>query len=144
MFSPWHSQLKIELQWLKFVGHFFFLTPLELTVRNSSDVLLWQSGLKIWCCHCSSLGLSYGSGLIPVPGTSTCCGHWPKNKQTNKYICIYSSNPNNLILVTEDKIAKPCSSLEIRYIHEVSLGVLHKGLHKNGERLRKMTLNFHT
>jgi len=53
-----------------------------------------------------------------------------------------SSNSNNLSLATEDKIVKSCNDLEIRYMHEVNLEILNKGMYKNGERLRKMALEF--
>ena len=36
-------------------------------------VPLWCSGLRIWCCQCSSLDHCYGLGSILGPGTSTCC-----------------------------------------------------------------------
>ena len=32
---------------------------------------MWHSGLRIWCCHCSSLDHCCGSVSIPGPGTST-------------------------------------------------------------------------
>ena len=35
----------------------------------------WLSGLRILHCHCCGSGHCYGVGLIPGPGTSTCCGH---------------------------------------------------------------------
>ena len=40
----------------------------EIHFRN----FLWYNGLRIRCCHCC------GIGLIPGPGTSTCCRHSPK------------------------------------------------------------------
>ena len=42
-------------------------------------------GLRIWHCHCSSLGHCCGVGSIPGPGTSTCHGCSPQ-KITRK-IC---------------------------------------------------------
>lgn len=53
-----------------------------------------------------------------------------------------SSNSNNLSLATQDKIVKSCNDLEIRYIHEVNLEILNKSMYKNGERLRKLALEF--
>ena len=49
-------------------------------------VPLGHSGLRVWCCHCSGLGSSYGVGLIPGLGTSTCC----RCSQNN------NNNSNNL------------------------------------------------
>ena len=46
-------------------------------------VSLWYSGLKIWHCHCSSLGPCCGVALIPGPGTSICHRSGKKEK-TNK------------------------------------------------------------
>ena len=43
--------------------------------------LLWFSGLRIWHCHCNSLGFCCGLSTVPGPGTSTCWGH-SQNKQT--------------------------------------------------------------
>ena len=45
-----------------------------------SGLLLRCSGLRIWYCHCSSLGGCCGPGLIPDPGTSTCHGYIQKIK----------------------------------------------------------------
>ena len=39
-------------------------------------VLVWLSGLRIWCCHYC------GMGLIPGPGTFTCHRCSQENKQT--------------------------------------------------------------
>ena len=36
------------------------------------------------CCHGSSLGHCCGKGLIPGPGTSTCCGNGKKKKKKKK------------------------------------------------------------
>lgn len=46
-------------------------------------------GLRIWhlTCHCNGSGHNCGSGLIPGPKTSTCCGHSQKtNKQINNWL----------------------------------------------------------
>ena len=40
------------------------------THTQTLGVLLLCSGLKIRHCHCSGLGLCYGAGLIPHPGTA--------------------------------------------------------------------------
>ena len=55
-----------------------FNSPLSNIVPG---VPLWHSGLRIWCCHCSSLGHCCGAGSIPGPGTSICygCGQKKKN-----------------------------------------------------------------
>ena len=45
-----------------------------------SGVLLQHSGLRIWHCHCSSLGHCHGLGSIPGPGTPTHCGNGKKEK----------------------------------------------------------------
>ena len=38
---------------------------------------MWHSGLRIQCCHCSSLGCCCGLG------TSACCWHGQKEKKSN-------------------------------------------------------------
>ena len=43
-------------------------------VKKELGVLVWPSGLRIWCCHCSGLGLCCGTGWIPGLGISICCG----------------------------------------------------------------------
>ena len=47
-------------------------------------VLLWHSGLRIWCCHCSCSGCHCATGSIPGPGTSTCHGKEKKRKKGRK------------------------------------------------------------
>ena len=32
----------------------------------------WLSGIRTWCCNCSSSGHPCGTGAITGPGTSTC------------------------------------------------------------------------
>ena len=46
-----------------------------------SRIPWWPSGLRIQHCHCYRLGHCCGAGLIPGPGTSTCCWHGRKNKK---------------------------------------------------------------
>ena len=65
---------------LVFKPHTYLIKKLIL------GVLLWCSGVRIWCCHYRGLGHCYGSGLIPRLGTSTCCGciqKQTKNPKTN-------------------------------------------------------------
>ena len=57
--------------------------PLDDGINYVLEVLLWNTGLRIQCCHCSSLGHCHGAGLIPGPGTSTylrCSQKKPKYK----------------------------------------------------------------
>ena len=49
-------------------------------------VLLWYSGLRIWCCHCSGLGSLCGIGSLPAPEVSTYHGQQPKKKKKKKSI----------------------------------------------------------
>jgi len=51
----------------------------EILYKKNPGVPCWLSGLRIWCCHCCGLGSWYGTGLIPVLGTSTCHGHGQKS-----------------------------------------------------------------
>ena len=44
-------------------------------------VPLWLNGLRIWCCHCSSLACYCDVGFIAGPGTSTCRGYSQKKKK---------------------------------------------------------------
>lgn len=57
-----------------------FLT-FEIT---SFGVLLWLSGLRIQCCHCSTLSHCCDTGPVPGPGTSTWWGCGQKKKKTPK------------------------------------------------------------
>ena len=41
-------------------------------------VLLWHSGLRIWCCPSSGLGQCHGMGSVLGPGTSTSCNYGQK------------------------------------------------------------------
>ena len=52
--------------------------------KNIVGVPLWHRGLKLQCCHCSSLGCCCGVGLIPGPGTSICGGCGQKKKKKKK------------------------------------------------------------
>ena len=44
-------------------------------------VLLWYSGLRIWCCHCSSLGRCCGMGFDPWPWNFHMPWVWGKKKK---------------------------------------------------------------
>ena len=49
-----------------------------LLMLRVTGVPWWLRRLRIWGCHCSGLGHSCGTGLIPGPGTSACCEHGQK------------------------------------------------------------------
>ena len=55
-----------------------------LSPQCLEGILLWCRGLKIPCCHCSSLGHCWGVGSIPGPGTSYATGVDRKKKERNK------------------------------------------------------------
>uniref|UniRef100_A0A8D1LHV1 Adenylate kinase 9 n=1 Tax=Sus scrofa TaxID=9823 RepID=A0A8D1LHV1_PIG len=40
--------------------------------KDDTGVLLWLSGLRIWCFHCSDLDYCCGVGSAPGPGLSAC------------------------------------------------------------------------
>ena len=65
--------------WLKTTMR-YHLTPVRIAInkKSTSGVLLWCSGLRIWCCHCSGFSGCCGMGLTPGPGSST----WPKKKKS--------------------------------------------------------------
>ena len=65
----------------------------EISVNSKTIVVpWWLSRLRSQHSHCSSSGHCFGAGSIPGPGTSTCCRHGQKNKQTkNKQTTIKSS-----------------------------------------------------
>lgn len=70
--------LKIRLGvplWLSGIGGVFGV------VRLRFDPLAWHSGSSIWLCSSCSLGHSFGSNLIPGPGTPSAVG-WPKKKES--------------------------------------------------------------
>ena len=56
---------------------------------RSRGVLLWCSGLGIWCCHWRSAGGCCGTSSIPGLGTSTCCGHSQKKKSNCWFISAF-------------------------------------------------------
>ena len=44
----------------------------------------WElQALRIQCCHCCGSGHYCGTGSIPGPGTSTCCGRSHRKKKLN-------------------------------------------------------------
>ena len=47
--------------------------PTWIIKINLPVLLLWCSGLRIWRCHCSSLGCCFGTGSVPDLGTSARC-----------------------------------------------------------------------
>ena len=49
--------------------------------RHCEELPLWHSGLRIWCCHCSTSGGCCGSGSVPGPGTSTSYSPGQRRKQ---------------------------------------------------------------
>ena len=51
----------------------------------------WPSRLRIQHCHCCGLGCCSGTGLIPDPGTSSCCrrGQIHTHTCTHMYMCAY-------------------------------------------------------
>ena len=63
--------------------YIFWLISIFLLIINALGVLLWHSGLRIQCCHCSSWGCCCGACLIPGLGTSSCPG-CSQNKQNFK------------------------------------------------------------
>ena len=50
----------------------------EVNKECASGVLWRLSGLRIWCCHCSSSGCCSGTGPISGLGIFTSHGHSPK------------------------------------------------------------------
>ena len=56
----------------------FHLWNMFTEVKESMEVPLWHSGLSTWHCHCRRSGCCCGTGSVPGPGTSTCCGYGQK------------------------------------------------------------------
>ena len=46
----------------------------RIAPKRQPAVLLWHSGLKIWCFHCNGSGHCCGLGSIPGLGNAACCG----------------------------------------------------------------------
>ena len=69
----------------------------EISVNSKTIVVpWWLSRLRSQHSHCSSSGHCFGAGLIPGPGTSTCCRHGQKKKKKVNIFCIHtliSSSP---------------------------------------------------
>ena len=66
--------------WHNIVNRCFYAL---IKISKLEEFPLWCSGLKIWNYHSCDISCSYGSDLIPGPGTSMCHGCDP-NKQTNQ------------------------------------------------------------
>ena len=63
-----------------------------------AGVPLWHSGLRIWHCHCSSLGHCSGVSLIPGLGTYICYAYSLKKKEEEKESStIIGSDVNTLL-----------------------------------------------
>ena len=67
-----------------------FVTLFSFFKVMSHGVPWWLSGLRIWHCHCSSLGYCCGVGLIPGLRTSTCCEHGQINKVNSHVFILWS------------------------------------------------------
>ena len=75
------------------------------SMRNHlKEQIKWSSlesqQVKDWCCHCSSLGCSWGSGSIPGPGFPYAVGAGKKKKNPNCLwlaYCIQLHNSTNSI-----------------------------------------------
>ena len=52
------------------------------------EAALRGSALRIWHCHCSSLGHCCGAGSVPGPGTSTCHRWGQKKKERSLFSTI--------------------------------------------------------
>ena len=66
------------------VSFSFFMAPVgqeDCGLRGIDRVPVWCSGLRIWYCHCSSMGGCRSVGLIPGLGAFTCCGCSQKKKK---------------------------------------------------------------
>lgn len=51
-------------------------------LANKNSLLVQQ--VRIWCCHYFGSGHSYGTAVIPSPGTARCCRCSQKKKSANK------------------------------------------------------------
>ena len=51
------------------------------SIIQISEVLLWCHWLRIWCCHCNSLGHCCGAKWSPGLGISTCYRRGQKKKK---------------------------------------------------------------
>ena len=97
--SPTSSQILVgfisagpQQKLLRLTLNFFSLK------KKSVRVPLWCSGLRISRCHSNGSGHCWATGLIPGPGTSTCCWHGQKKKECWEEIDEMSSR----ILVTDE------------------------------------------
>ena len=64
-----YNSISSVLKTLKNISNFTVSIILQSAYcfKKHQGVPLWLRGLRIWCCHCC------GPGLVPGPGTSTCC-----------------------------------------------------------------------
>ena len=73
------------------------------------------AGVKIWHCHCR------GAGLIPGPGTSTCCGCiQKKNKLIALCLCALDDIPSSCLLA----LLVLSTSVRLKVNHLSSLGLI--------------------
>ena len=87
------------------------------TFRDKKGVLLWCSGLRIWCCHCSGLGCCCGAGSISGPGTSICHRHG-----LYIYIYIYREREGEREMRRHEKLHR-----EVYFVSDI-LSLKFKGL----------------
>ena len=59
-------------------------------IKGGLGMPLWLSELRTRCCHYCSLGCCCGSGSVPGPETSTCCGHSQKKPPKNRDIPLHN------------------------------------------------------
>ena len=72
-FDPWHSELRICSLGCNCSSN---LIPAQGNPHASGQpkkFYLENSRLRVWCYHCSSLGVCCGKGSIPGPGIFICC-----------------------------------------------------------------------
>lgn len=56
-----------------------FLSLIYKITKGECSLVAWQ--VRTQHCHCCCLDYCCGSGSIPGPGTSRCCGHCQKKKK---------------------------------------------------------------
>ena len=84
-----HFLLCYLLHWILKICCLF--SPLTSCFNNLIvGVLLINSRLKIWHCHCSCPGCCFDAGSVPGLGTSACSRHGKKKKKKVEYLAMDS------------------------------------------------------
>ena len=88
---------------------------LQQTFIECLGVPWWLSGLGIWHCHCCGSG---GTGLIPGPEVSACCGLSQKKKVGRGHLLSVCCVPIVIPGARDTVVDKKSVFLRLRFLWE--------------------------